>query len=208
MKTLTSKQEAILSFIEKYWEEHSLSPSYKEIQDFFEFRSPNAVTKHITALVKKKYITLRKGVNFTKARSIIPLRIKDNEVPLVGKIVAGVPVESIENIEGSWDLSTLGIDNSEKNFFALTVRGESMIGAHIIEGDIVIIKKQQEILENEIAAVLWNQETTLKYVKKKKNMISLVPANESMYPIDLKPENTEFFQILGKVVTVIRHYKH
>ncbi len=206
MKELTSKQEAILSFIEGYWEKHSISPSYKEVQDHFGFKSPHAVTKHLKALERKKYITMRKGRNFTLARSILPLRIKEKEVPLVGKIAAGMPVESVENLEGRWDLSFLGIDNSNRDYFALSVKGESMIDAHILDGDTVVIKKQQNVQENEIAAVLWNDEATLKYVHRKKDSISLVPANETMEPITIHPGNTDLFRILGKVVTVIRQY--
>lgn len=206
MKELTSRQEAILSFIEGYWEKHSISPSYKEIQDHFGFKSPHAVTKHLKALEKKRYIEMRKGINFTLARSILPLRIKENEVPLVGKIVAGMPVESVENLEGRWDLSFLGIDNSKKDYFALSVKGDSMINAHILDGDIVVIKKQHDVQEKEIAAVLWNEEATLKYVHKKKDGISLVPANVIMKPISIHPKNTASLRILGKVVTVIRQY--
>ncbi len=140
------------------------------------------------------------------ARSILPLRIKEKEVPMVGKIAAGMPVESVENLEGRWDLSFLGIDNSNRDYFALSVKGESLIDAHILDGDMVVIKKQQNVLENEIAVVLWNDEATLKYVHRKKDSILLVPANETMKPITIHPGNTASFRILGKVVTVIRQY--
>jgi repressor LexA len=125
-------------------------------------------------------------------------------VPLVGRIAAGVPIEAIENVEQSIDLADLGIDNSEGGYFALRVRGESMIDAHILDNDLVVIKKQPETGPNDIAAVLWNNEATLKYVVKKGRAFYLVPANEKMSPVEVTEEKTEKFEILGKVVRVIR----
>jgi repressor LexA len=125
-------------------------------------------------------------------------------VPLVGRIAAGVPIEAVENIEQSIDLSGLGIDNSDGACFALRVRGESMVNAHILDGDLVVIKKQPGAGPKEIAAVLWNNEATLKYVVKKDGVVYLVPANDAMEPIRVDPAKTAVFEILGKVVKVIR----
>jgi repressor LexA len=125
-------------------------------------------------------------------------------VPLVGRIAAGVPVEAIENVERSIDLSDLGIDNSDGGYFALRVKGESMVNAHILDGDLVIIQRQPVVGPKEIAAVLWNNEATLKYVKKTGGGVLLVPANDAMRPIAVDPAKTEVFEILGKVVRVIR----
>lgn len=204
MKKLTARQKAILSFIEQYWEDHSISPSYREIQHHFSFKSPNAVTKHLTALKQKRVITLKKNGGFTKARSIIPLIKKSNDVPLVGKIVAGTPVESIENIEECLSLHSLGIDNSKQDHFALQVTGDSMINAHILDGDIAVIKKQPEVFEKEVAAILLDGEATLKYVKKRGDTIKLIPANDSMEAIVLDIYQAKHFSILGRVVMVFR----
>ena len=94
------------------------------------------------------------------ARSIIPLRHQSKDIPLVGKIVAGTPVESAETIEEKIDLGFLGINNSGNDYFAVRVNGSSMINAHIMDGDIVVIKKQARVYETDVAAVLWNGEAT------------------------------------------------
>ena len=204
MTKLTSKQEKILGFIEQFWRSYSLSPTYQEIQAHFGFESPNAVQKHVQALLKKGYL---RGVKDShgRNRSLISVRSMNKDVPLVGRIAAGVPIEAVENINAKMDLSALGVDNSAENFFALTVKGSSMINAHIMDGDMVVIKKQPEVNANEIAAVLWNGEATLKYVRKtSRAAVMLVPANDAMEPILIDPRETESFEVLGKVVKVIR----
>jgi repressor LexA len=203
MKKLTNKQEKILRFIEEFWASYSLSPTYQEIQAHFGFESPNAAQKHIGALLKKGYL---RGVKDSRGRnrSLVSVRAMHKEVPLVGRIAAGVPIEALENIQEQFDLSALGIDNNGSAYFALTVKGSSMINAHIMDGDMVIIKKQKAVTDNDIAAVLWNNEATLKYVRKTAEALTLVPANDAMAPIVVDPKKTESFVVLGKVVKVIR----
>jgi repressor LexA len=203
MKKLTNKQEKILRFIEEFWASYSLSPTYQEIQAHFGFESPNAAQKHIGALLKKGYL---RGVKDSRGRnrSLVSVRAMHKEVPLVGRIAAGVPIEALENIQEQFDLSALGIDNNGSAYFALTVKGSSMINAHIMDGDMVIIKKQKAVTDNDIAAVLWNNEATLKYVRKTAEALTLVPANDAMAPIVVDPKKTESFEVLGKVVKVIR----
>jgi len=206
MNPLTERQKAILNFIEAYWQKHSISPSFREIQDHFHFKSPNAVSKHLQALEKKGYITQKRGDTFTKSRSIVPLSPQAYQVPLVGKIVAGIPVAAEDHVEDFFDLTSLGINNNSNSYFALKIHGDSMINAHILDGDIVVIKKQSRVQNNDIAAVLWNGEATIKFVQKKDEQITLVPANNTMQPIPILPENTDSFQILGRAVTIIRNF--
>jgi repressor LexA len=203
MNTLTDKQEKILRFIEEFWASYSLSPTYQEIQAHFGFESPNAVQKHVGALLKKNFL---RGVKDSRGRnrSLVSVRALHKEVPLVGRIAAGVPLEAVENIHEQFDLSALGIDNNGSDYFALTVKGSSMINAHIMDGDMVVIKKQKAVTDNDIAAVLWNNEATLKYVRKTAEALTLVPANDAMAPIVVDPKKTESFEVLGKVVKVIR----
>ena len=203
MNTLTHKQEKILHFIEQFWVSYSLSPTYQEIQAHFGFESPNAVQKHVQALLKKGFL---RGVKDSRGRnrSLVSVRTLNKEVPLVGRIAAGVPIEAVENIHERFDFSVLGIDNRNAEYFALTVKGDSMINAHIVDGDVVVIKKQKSVGDSEIAAVLWNNEATLKYVRKTPMAVLLVPANDAMEPIIVEPEKTDSFEILGKVVKVIR----
>jgi repressor LexA len=196
----TKKQLEFLSFIEQFRRHHGMPPSVQEIQAHFGYASPNAVQNHVRFLRKKGLIT---GPARRK-RSLMSLLPLPLAVPLVGHIAAGTPVEAIENVEQSIDFSSLGIDNSNSDYFALRVKGDSMINAHILNGDLVIIKKQPDAGPQEIAAVLWNNEATLKYLKKKGNSVHLVPANDAMEPIIVDPKKTDTFMVLGKVVRIIR----
>jgi len=204
MKKLTERQQAILSFIEQYWQKNGISPSFRDIQQFFGFQSPHAVTKHLAALEQKGMLRLRKFRGIGRARGIIPLFKKKGEVPLVGRIVAGTPVESGESIEEILSLDSLGIDNSRRDHFALRVAGNSMINAHILDGDIAVIRKQTMVSRLEVAAVLLEGEATLKYVDKRKNRIRLIPANDALEPIILDAHQAGELTILGKAVMILR----
>ncbi len=202
MTPLTAKQEKILRFIEQFWSSYSLSPTYQEIQEHFGFESPNAVQKHVQALIKKGFL---RGVKDSRGRnrSLVSVRAV-REVPLVGRIAAGTPIEAVENIYDNFDFSSIGIDNAGGEFFALTVKGNSMVNAHVLDGDMVVVKKQSVVQGNDIAAVRVGNEATLKYVRKKDGVVELVPANDTMQPIVVDPEKIGSFEILGKVVRVIR----
>jgi repressor LexA len=204
MKELTRRQQAILNFITAYWEKHSASPSYEEIQSHFGFASPNAVTKHIQALIRKGRLRGRENLRKYEHRGIVPLHTRGRDIPLLGVIAAGMPLEAIENVEARIDLSPLGIDNSNDNYFMLHVKGDSMVNAHILDGDIVIIRQQPFVQNNEIAAVLWNEEATLKYIRRAGRNIILQPANDRMEPIVVTPEKTTQLTILGKYIGLIR----
>jgi repressor LexA len=203
MPDLTFKQEKILRFIERFWASYSLSPTYQEIQEHFGFQSPNAVEKHVQALIRKGFL---RGVKDSRGRnrSLVSVRAAGREVPLVGRIAAGTPIEAVENIVDNFDFSSIGIDNTDASHFALTVRGNSMIGAHVLDGDMVVIRKQGSVLGSDMAAVLLDGEATLKYVRKKGDAVELVPANDAMKPIAVDPDKVGTFEILGKVVRVIR----
>ncbi|MFP4522687.1 MAG: transcriptional repressor LexA, partial [Fibrobacterota bacterium] len=176
------------------------SPSFYDIKEHFGFASPNAVSKHISALTKKGFLESRPGA----VRTLRSLRPDPSGVPLIGNIAAGNPAEAIENPEDIMDLRALGIDNSSGEYFALTVRGDSMINAHIADGDTVIIKKQSFTSASDIAAVIYGGEATLKYISHKNGGITLIPANDSMEPFEVPPDSLDSFRILGKAVNVIR----
>jgi repressor LexA len=206
MVQITEKQHDVLRFIEKYTERELQSPSYREIQEHFGFESPNAVRKYLDILSKRGYITINRSKT-GRCRSFFPCTKRDTTVPVLGAIAAGNPIEAIERCDTRIDVSGIGIDNSDGDYFALTVRGTSMIEAHIMDGDMVIIKRQPEVRNGEIAAVLWNNEATLKYVKVSSDgSIRLVPANREMEPMAVIPEKTASFQIIGKLVRVVRSY--
>lgn len=201
-KQLTKKQQRILKFIKDFIERHSYPPSYGEIAEYFKVRKPT-ILDHINALQKKGY--LRKQTY--RARTIeltekFPVARPDFvEVPIVGKIAAGSPLLAVENIEG-----TIKIDRSvlkEVDSFALWVKGNSMIGAGIQDGDLVIIKMQPVVEKNEIAAVLIDDEVTLKYYQADADAIKLTPANSQMKPMII-PRGTKEVRVLGKAIGLFR----
>lgn len=204
MKELTRKQKSILDFINSYLEKHSCSPSFNEIKSRFGFASPNAVTKHLRALAKKGFLLDRQDVRKYKHRAITPLRAQAEGVPLLGTIAAGKPLEAVENIEARVDLSPLGIASGKGDYFMLRVRGNSMVNAHILNGDMVVVRRQEHADPADIAAVLWNNEATLKYVTRSGKNIVLRPANDAMEPIVVAPEKTASFKILGVFAGLVR----
>lgn len=206
MTNLTPKQDKILSFIEDFIQQHTVPPSFRQIQAHFNFASPRAATKHVQALIKKGVLSTGNHGSKTSHRNLLPLRPQESEVPLLGKIAAGTPIEAIENITDNLDLLSLGINNTKKDHFALIVKGDSMINAHILDGDWVVIKRQPEVGPHDIAAVLWNGEATLKHVRKKGSALMLIPENDLLQPVTIDPNKVSDFRILGKVVRTIRRY--
>lgn len=210
MPSLTKRQKQILDFIIESVNLHGFPPSTSEIQEEFSFRSPNSVQDHLLALGRKKYITRHPH----KSRSIEVLIHRNNkqenessnavDVPIVGRVAAGMPVLAQENIEGELAIDKSLAKNSS-GVFALKVKGNSMIDAGILDGDHVVVHQQQSAEEGDIIVALIEDEATVKkfYKDKSLNRVILQPANETMKPIyvDLSRNN---FMILGKVTGVIR----
>jgi len=122
-------------------------------------------------------------------------------LPVVGNIRAGTPLLAVENIEGN-----IAVDSSlarNEEMFFLRVQGQSMIDAHIMEGDLALIRPQETVEQGEIAAALIGDEATIKYFFKENNSIRLQPANPAMDPIIIHDTNEEV-KVIGKVVGIIR----
>jgi repressor LexA len=162
MSHLTTRQEEVLNFIRKQQQKTGYPPSSREIQSFFGFQSQTAAMNHLRALEKKGAIRRTPG----KARSAVDPSLRFprgfRPVRLLGQIAAGMPADSIEDGESSLgvDLAAFGIKNSAE-VFALRVRGESMSGAQIADGDTVILQKRPP-KNGDIVAALIDGETTLK----------------------------------------------
>ncbi|OGS34086.1 MAG: repressor LexA [Elusimicrobia bacterium RIFOXYB2_FULL_49_7] len=202
---LTAKQEKVLEFIEGYYADHGNAPTFSEIAAHFHFKSNNAVTDHLKMLEKKGYLEYRRGMS----RSLIPARIhrirqeeKEPGIPIVGTIAAGVPIEAVENVESYLTPQEAGLSNRDQSRFALRVRGESMIGRGIHDGDIVVIARQKTVGPHDVAAVRVGNEATLKYVRRDRNNIRLVPDNPLVKTLILCA--TDDVEILGKAVSLVR----
>ena len=200
---LTDRQREVLTFLRQYQREHGVMPSSRDIQRAFGFSSQTAAMGFLRALEKKGAIQRRAGV----ARAVVfpedMARAEIVDVPLYGQIPAGFAVEAEQQMEGciSVDIKTLGIPRNSKTF-ALKVRGESMTGAHILDGDFVILEVR-EPRPRDIVAALIDGETTLKrYLVK--NGRPCLKAENPEFP-DLIPADELVIQ--GVMIALIRHVR-
>lgn len=198
---LTKRQKQILDFISKYNECHGVSPALEEIKKRFRLRSVSNIHQHIEALEKKGY--LNKIENQPRGIEINTLSkpVGTVNIPLLGIITAGEPVEVYEYRKNVTVSKNLIKDAGD--FFALKVNGDSMINEGIFDGDTVIIRKQP-IAENgeTVVALINGSETTLKKIYKEKNGFRLQPANPALKPIFVKN-----LEVQGKVISVIRNFE-
>jgi len=184
MTALTRKQQQILDFILKWQRMQGATPTYQEIADEFGFRSLNSVTEHVRLLRQKGFLESAPG----KARSLrvttplAKLRSRIVDIPILGAIPAGFPDDSEPEAEGcvSVDISSVGFTPS-RNAFAVRVEGDSMIGRHILDGDIVVLERGPDPRSGQIVAALVDGKRTLKtYVVK--NNKPYLKAENPKYP--------------------------
>lgn len=203
-ESLTGRQAELLEFLRQYQHENGVMPSTREIQRHFGFASQTAAMSHLRALEKKGVIQRHAG----KARAVVfPAdldRAEVVDVPVYGRIAAGFAAETEQRQEGSisLDAHTLGLGRNARTF-ALIVRGDSMIGAHIMDGDSVILEIR-EPRPKDIVAALIDGETTLKrYVVN--NGTPFLKAENPKYP-DLIPVQELIIQ--GVMVALIRNARN
>ena len=202
---LTESQAKVLKTVSDFIAENGYSPTAKEIAEILNV-AQTSVFEQLSRLEKKRYITRQKGA----ARTIGILEqncektpkndgVKLVKVPVIGTIAAGVPIFADENMEGEIlvDESNIG----KGRFFALRVRGDSMINAGINNGDLVIIKRQPLAENGDIIAALIESEATLKRLSLSNGEVFLLPENEKYSPINVTCR--EDFRILGKMVTTV-----
>lgn len=207
---LNKREKAILKYIEKQVNNNGYPPSVREIGKAVGLNSTATVHGYLAKLVEKGYIKKEDQ----KGRTLRLLKSADNkekkkedknfysgremvEVPVIGKITAGEPILAVENITDTFPIPIDFVGNSES--FMLTVRGESMIEAGILNGDYILVKKQNVANNGEIVVALIEDEATVKTFYKEKDHIRLQPENSTMDPIIVP--NCE---ILGKVAGVFR----
>ncbi|MBM4055072.1 MAG: repressor LexA [Planctomycetes bacterium] len=199
---LTKKQADFLDFLKGYSREKGYPPTVREIMRGLGLSSTNIVKKYLDVLVRKGYI--KKQHNSPRAIEIVETPREYSEtkaIPIVGKVRAGAPHPAIEDITGylTVDKAICRTDNA----FFLQVEGDSMINAHIQEGDLVLVKPQQVANNREIVVALINDEATVKRFYKKGNTLELHPEHPTMKPIVIKGEQDEV-RIVGKVTAVVR----
>jgi repressor LexA len=205
-KKLTFTQKKVLDFLTNHTKEKGFPPSLREIGSHFGLKGPKAPQKTLHILERKGFIRRAPGVSrgieildfplfsYMKAERIL-------SVPIVGTVRAGEPILAIENIEGYINLDR-SLASSE-NVFLLRVRGNSMIEAHIQDGDFALVRPQPNAENGEIIVALIENEATIKRIFKKRDFIRLEPANPSMEPIVVKKGERKV-TIVGKVIGIFR----
>ena len=203
MKQITQVQKDVLNYIADFIEENAFPPTVREISDHFE-KSIRAVQDNLVALQKKGFISLVQK----KSRSIRVLvdeRQKDpklfvDKVPLLGTIAAGKPLLSEENLDGYVTLTEPFI-RPGKSYFALRVRGQSMINAGILEGDLAIVEQANDAIDGQIVVAVLDDAITLKRYFKEQNRIRLQPENPAFNPIYCTD-----VRIVGTLANLVRTY--
>jgi len=187
IKNLTPKQKKLLDFINDFYSDNGYYPSYREIANYFKLSSSSTVAAHITALKNKGYLE----TSFNKSRSIeiIPEQSEFQEevhLYLAGLITAGEPIEAVEEKETISIPKWLGANNPAESY-VLKVKGDSMIEEGILDGDYVIVERNNYPQDGEVVvALLDNSNATLKKFFLEKDRIRLQPANSAMRPIYVK----------------------
>jgi repressor LexA len=201
LPSLTLRQKEIYDFLLRTIREKGYAPSILEIGRQFKIASTNGVSDHLKALEKKGYIR-RVGKRAIEVLSAVgkPALIAVRDIPIVGRVPAGKPFLSEENIEG---LLTITNDMGSGKLFALQVKGDSMTGAGILDGDRVIVKQQGTAENGEIVCALIEGEATLKRFYKKDGAITLKAENEKYAPITVSAGE---FRVLGKVIGLMRKF--
>ena len=198
LESLTPRQREIYTFIRSKIQGRGYGPTVREIGVEFDIKSPNGVMCHLKALQKKGLI--HREPNMSRAIQLLddPTGLPVSGVKLLGRIAAGQPIEAIEQAD---ELDFHEWEGAEDKF-ALQIAGDSMIEAHIADGDYVIIKRQEQARDGQIVAVRdTDGEATLKRFYREKNRVRLEPANKAMKPI-----YRDHVQILGVLVGVVRKY--
>ena len=192
MARTSNKREQILNFLTQFVNERGYAPTVREICTAVGLQSTATVHYHLNALRDAGLIEMDE----MKKRAIsLPDAQRADRIPVVGVVTAGVPILATENIEGyiPWD--------GEPNCFVLRVRGDSMIGAGILDGDKVVVRPQPDAENGEIVVALLEDSATVKRLKKTGRDVWLMPENPSYAPI---PGNEA--RILGRVKALIREY--
>lgn len=200
---LTDRQQEVLGFIRQFTQRHGVPPTVREIGGRFRV-TPRAAFDHLRALERKGYLRRR----VTSGRTSRALTLADRptavrEVPILGRIAAGGPVLSEENREGTLPLPADWMGDKGE-LFGLRVRGESMVGAHIVEGDIVVVRRQEHAQPGDIVVALVDGEATVKRFGRDGQAVVLRPEHPTLAPIVVRSGEKDV-RIIGKVIGLVRH---
>ncbi len=202
---LTKKQHNFLSFLTKYIRGNGYPPTIREMVYHLKLASTNSVKKYLDILERKGYI--KRIPNSPRAIEVCAETPESQAklIPVAGRVRAGAPRLAVEDITGHLAIDT-SVARWDDTFF-LKVEGDSMIDAHIQNGDFVLVKSQQTAENGDIVVAIINDEATVKRFFRRGNSIYLEPANSTMKPIIIREDQAYEMMIAGKVVTVLRQIK-
>jgi len=208
---LTDRQEDILIFIKQFTLESGYPPTLREIGKHFQISSTFGVKRHLEALVKKGFINIEsnasRGISMIRRNSedLIDATFRDDnafvKIPVIGRVAAGIPINAVENLEGSLVVDPSFLKKAE-DAFALRVKGDSMINAGINDKDLVIVSPREQAKNGDIVVAMLNDEATVKKFEFINNKIRLIAENNAYLPIEVKREDD--FKVIGKVKGVVR----
>ena len=192
MPRTSNKAQLIVDYVNQFIQENGYSPSVREIGAAVGLRSTASVSYHLQALQEKGL--LQSPGSKGRKRAIVTT-VRPGQIPVVGVVTAGLPILAVENQEGflSWD--------GDPGCFALRVRGDSMINAAILSGDLVVVRPQQSADDGQIVVARIGDEATVKRLRRRSGKVWLMPENDSYAPID----GTEA-ELIGVVRAVVREY--
>ena len=201
MKEPTKRQLEVLSFITDYLDDHAYPPTIRELADHFSI-SVKGAQDHVTALKKKGL--LKQGDKKSRTMELVKTRYEDRdflEIPVLGTVAAGRPILAEENKDGYIKLPRSMVKKN-REYFALRVRGDSMIGAGIMEGDLAVIEHQNAAHNGEIAVVMLEDSVTLKTFYREPDHVRLQPENANYAPIIC----TDDVRVIGRLAHIMRSY--
>jgi len=207
LKEMTQRQREVLGFMRGFSDKHGAPPTVREIAERFRF-TPRAAFDHLRALERKGMLQ-RRVTDKRVSRMLVltdrgPERARrEREIPILGKIAAGAPIFAVENREDVIPVRPEWLAAKGGDVFALRVRGDSMIQAHIADGDLVLVRKQESAAAGDIVAALIDQEATVKRFATEGGAVVLKAEHPTMKPIVVDPQRADF-RILGKVIGLIR----
>lgn len=197
---LTERQQAILDFIHEYADSNGFPPSVREIGRHFGIY-PATVQDHISALERKGFLQKKRF----QSRTLAPTQARAGGIPIVGRVAAGLPLLATENIE---EMIHLPKDWAPAGAFLLRVTGDSMVGAHILDGDYVLVHPQQNATNGEIVVALLGEEATVKRFYRTEKGVTLKAENPRLDPIEIEDEgDASSFRLIGRVMGVLRVMK-
>ncbi len=200
MEALTEKQQAVLDFVTEYFDRSGTSPTLREISEHIGTKGTATALLHVEALERKGYIKRRDG---SSRNIVLPDRGNSVAVPLVGRVKAGPLTLATEDIEGYYRLDKSWVRGN--GWFLLRVDGDSMIGDHILDGDLALIKPQNNADHGDIVVAMIEDEVTLKrFYREAWGHIRLAASNPDFPSYVVLPEDVT---IIGKLIKTIRNYQ-